>query len=99
MTPYASVGSFTSRVFDAGGIVTWLTVASAGTTPAGTTVTYKYRSGNTPTPDATWTPLTTAGTGGALTGTSRYFQFVVTETTSDTKTTPVVKDVTLAFRR
>ncbi len=100
MTPYAASGNYTSTVFDAGGMVTWSSAAWAATLPAGTTAVFKYRAGNSPTPDATWTSFTTVATsGGALSGTSRYFQFTVQETTTDSRQTPVVKDVTLAFKR
>ena len=100
MTPYAAAGNYTSAVFDAGAVVTWLSTAWGGNTPAGTGMVLQYRTGSTPTPDGSWTPFTTVATsGGALTGTSRYFQFTVRETTTDPEKTPIVKDVTLSFRR
>jgi len=100
MTPYAAVGNYTSAVFDAGGAVNWLTANWTAVIPAGTNVVVQYRTGSTPTPGATWTPYTTVPTSGAaLTGSSRYFQFTVQETTTNTAQTPVVKDVTLAFSR
>jgi hypothetical protein len=99
LSPYASNGSYTSAVFDAGGVVSWMTATWASTVPTGTTVAVKYRTGSTPTPDASWTAFAPVGANGALTGTTRYFQFMVVETTSDTSQTPVVKDVTLAFKR
>jgi len=81
-------------------VVGWGGAARTATTPAGTAVVVQYRTGNTPTPDASWTSFTTVSTsGGALTGASRYVQFTVRETTSDSKQTPMVKDVTLAFAR
>jgi hypothetical protein len=100
MTPYASAGNYSSAVFDAGAVVTWVSTSWTAVTPAGTNVVVQYRTGNTPTPDATWTSFTTVPTSGAaLTGSSRYFQFAVQETTSDVGQTPVVKNVTLAFTR
>ena len=100
MTPYAAAGNYTSAAFDAGAVVTWLTATWSAAVPAGTSAVIQYRTGNTPTPDGTWTPFTTVPTSGAaLTGSARYFQFTVQEATTDAAQTPVVKDVTLAFRR
>jgi hypothetical protein len=100
MTPYAAEGNYTSSVFDAGGVVTWVSSSWTATTPAGTAVVVQYRTGNTPTPDASWTSFTTVSTSGdALTGASRYVQFTVRETTSDSQVTPMVKDVRLLFVR
>jgi VCBS repeat-containing protein len=100
MTPYAASGSYTSRVFDAGAVVTWTTMSWTASAPAATTVALQYRTGNTPTPDATWTALTpVTASGGALAGSSRYAQFVAKETTTATTQTPVLNDVTLVFKR
>jgi hypothetical protein len=99
VTPYAATGSYTSAVFDAAKTATWVSLNWTATTPAGTTVAVKYRTGNTATPDATWTPFTTVPTaGGPLAGTSRYVQFMITETTSVPAQTPVVSDVTIVYR-
>ena len=99
MTPYAATGSYMSAVFDAAKTATWVSLNWTATTPAGTTVAVKYRTGNTATPDATWTAFTAAPTpGAALTGTSRYLQFMITETTSIPAQTPVVTDVTIVYR-
>ena len=85
--------------FDAAKTATWVSLNWTATTPAGTTVAVKYRTGNTATPDATWTPFTTVPTaGGPLAGTSRYVQFMITETTSVPAQTPVVSDVTIVYR-
>src|SRR4029079_13828030 len=62
VTPYATAGTYTSRVFDAGAVVTWQTMAWTGDVPAGTTLALQYRTGNTPTPDATWSALTSVAT-------------------------------------
>jgi len=99
VTPYAATGSYTSAVFDAAKTATWVSLNWTATTPAGTTVAVKYRTGNTATPDATWTPFTAVTTAGApLAGTSRYVQFMITETTSVPAQTPVVSDVTIVYR-
>ena len=57
-----------------------------------------YRTGNTPTPDGTWTgPTPVSTSGGALAGSSRYVQYAAQLTTSDTTQTPVLKDVTVNY--
>jgi hypothetical protein len=101
MTPYAAAGNYTSAVFDAGAVVNWLTTSWTAAMPTGTNIVIQYRTGNTATPDdGTWTPLATIPTSGAaLSGSSRYFQFTVRETTTNSGQTPVVKDVTLGFQR
>jgi hypothetical protein len=69
-------GTFTSRVFDAvtGANLTWGTLTAAGTdgVPA-----IQTRTGNTPTPDATWSSFAPLGAGGAIQspGGRRYIQY------------------------
>jgi len=99
MSAYASSGSYTSAVFDAGKVAAWVSAKWTATTPAGTTAVISYRTGNTPTPDATWTAFTSVPTSGApLAGTSRYLQFTIAETTTVPSQTPVVSDVTIVYR-
>jgi hypothetical protein len=97
MTPYATVGNYTSEVFDAGAVVTWLTTSWTATTPAKTSVAFQYRTSSDGTTWSTFTPIPSSGA--QLSGSSRYFQFTFQETTSDTGQTPVVSDVTVAFKR
>jgi hypothetical protein len=99
MTPYAAAGTYTSAVFDAGGIVNWSKMTWSSTLPANTSVVFQYRAGNSPTPDATWTAFANVPATGALTGSSRYFQFLIKESTTDPGQTPVVSAVTTAFIR
>jgi hypothetical protein len=99
-TPYAAAGTYTSSVFDAGAPVNWLTMSWNADKPAGTNITVSYRTGNTPVPDATWTPLVTVpASGGALAGSSRYIQYVLRESTTNSAQTPAVKDVVIVFNR
>jgi hypothetical protein len=99
VTPYAASGTYTSKVFDAGFIATWMNVRWTAATPAGTGVTIGYRTGNTPAPDATWTAFTTVATpGGVLAGQSRYLQFKIQETTAQPGQTSVVNDLTVVYR-
>jgi hypothetical protein len=87
-------------VFDAGAPVSWLTMSWSADKPAGTNIVVSYRTGNTPTPDATWTAFATVPTsGGALAGSSRYIQYTLQESTTNDGQTPIVKDVIIAFNR
>ena len=85
--PFASPCTFTSRVFDAGGIVNWDTISWTGNTPSGTNLTLSYRTGNTPIPeDGPWTLFTTvSSSGAALSGSSRYIQYQANLSASDTE--------------
>ena len=98
LTPYAASGSFTSGVLDAAASVTWTSAAWTGSAPTGTSVALSVRFGNTATPDATWTAFTTVSNG-SVSGAGRYAQYKLDLATTDTKQTPVVSDVTLAFTR
>lgn len=96
MTPYTTPCTFTSRVLDAGGIVTWGTLSWVGSTPAGTSLNLSYRTGNTPTPDGSWSTLTPVSpSGAALSGTSHYIQYQAGLATTDTSQTPVLEEVTI----
>jgi hypothetical protein len=98
LTPYAASGVYTSAVFDADGSATWQKLTSTSTIPSGTTSTITYRMGETPVPDETWTSFTALGTGGVMTGSSRYVQFAIQMTTTAVAKTPVVQDVTILFK-
>ena len=94
--PFASPCTFTSRVFDAGATVNWGTISWDGITPTGTSLALSYRTGNTPTPNGSWTGFTTAASSGAvLSVSSRYIQYQADLSASDTSLTPVLPDVTI----
>ena len=99
-TPYAAAGTYTSKVFDAGAPVGWLTMSWSFDKPAGTDIVVSYRTGNTPKPDAAWTAFATVpASGGALAGSSRYIQYKLQESTTNTAQAPAVKDLVIAFNR
>ena len=75
MSPYAPSGSFTSRLFDAGA-AHWLTLNWTGSQPAGTTVGFETRSGNTSTPDdGTWSGWSPVSGATISSPDSRYLQY------------------------
>jgi hypothetical protein len=89
---YPSTGTFTSSVFDSGkagslwGVANW-----TANLPAGTTVTVQTRSGNTATPDATWSAWTNVTNGGSVASPSaRFLQYQITLTTTDPTLTPTI---------
>ncbi len=98
LTPYAATGTYTSRVFDAGNTVAWLSASWASVVPSGAGLAVSVRMGNTPTPDGSWTDFVpVAGSGATIGGSSRYAQYQVALTTSNAGQTPVLQAMTLAY--
>jgi hypothetical protein len=94
ISPYATGGSFTSRVFDQGVANGWGMVNWAAETPAGTSLAVSIRTGNTPSPDGTWTAFLPVINGGTVGGSTQYLQYRTDLTTSDNKFTPVLESFT-----
>ena len=98
MTPYASSGTFPSRVFDAGQSSNWGTLAWTNVLPTGTAVALSVRTGNTPTPDGSWTAFQAIGSSGSAIGaTSRYLQYQAALSTTDPSQTPQLQSVTIGY--
>jgi hypothetical protein len=98
LTPYASTGTFTSRILDGGSTVTWNTATWTADLPAGTAAVVSVRTGNTASPDSSWTGFTTVPTSGAVVGASaRYLQYRVTFTTSTPGQSPALRDLTVGY--
>ncbi|MGZ4723657.1 MAG: Ig-like domain-containing protein, partial [Ilumatobacteraceae bacterium] len=97
MSPYGAGGTFTSRVLDADLAVDWRSLDVTESTPNGTATTFEVRTGNTPSPDATWSVFTPVTADGDLTGNSRYIQYRVTLSTSVADDTPVVQHVSIRY--
>ena len=101
MSPYGdstNKGTFTSRVFDAGGPVEWGALGWTANIPAGTAIVLSVRTGNAPTPDGSWSafaPIVTSGD--EIPGNSRYAQYRAELSSNDPDTTPALREVTLAF--
>ncbi len=96
----ATHGTFESDAKDAQTVATWGTLSWRGTTPAGTRIELSTRSGNTETPDDTWSVWsapTTKSEGSPITSPkARYLQWraVLTGTKSES---PVLTSVTAAY--
>ena len=98
LVSYPATGTFTSSVFDATRTATWGTASWTANAPAGTTVTIQVRSGNTATPDGTWSAWTTVSNGGAVSSpAARYLQYQVTFTTNDPALTPTLNTITFLW--
>lgn len=96
LRPYSGAGSFTSRVVDAGAVVTWETITWGADTPSGTSILLFVRTGPTPIPDANWTAFSAVGNGGDVGAFAQYIQYRVDLSTSDPTKTPTLRDVTIA---
>ena len=64
--PYPASGTFTSRVLDAGQSLLYDTVTWANDLPAGSSVAVQVRTGNTATPDGSWSAYTAVTSGGSV---------------------------------
>ncbi len=98
LSPYPGSGTFTSRVFDAGSAAQWGALNWTEDTPAGTSIAISVRTGDTPSPDGSWSgwsPI--AASGDDMPGTSRYAQYRAELTSSDPDVTPTLSEVVLSF--
>jgi hypothetical protein len=97
MSPYATSGTFVSRVLDAGVVTSWGSASWTATTSANTGVALSARFGDTPVPDGTWTafsPLSAPGT--SLSQTSRYVQYQAVLTSTTPSEAPSLNDITFS---
>jgi ribosomal protein L35AE/L33A len=96
MTPYASSGTFTSRVLDAGTAVSWSSATWTAQVPTGTALALSARFGNTAVPDGTWTSFVQLGSSPSqLATSSRYVQYQAT-LSGNGAGTPTLSDVTFS---
>jgi hypothetical protein len=86
---------FTSRIFDASIPMDWTSLVSTTTLPVGTSVVFEARSGNSASPDITWTSWQSVSGGTITNPGSRYIQYRATLSTTDSGQTPVVEEVTI----
>ena len=96
MSPYATSGTFTSRVLSTGATLNWTRADWTASVPATTTLSMSARFGNTPTPDATWTSfIALASSGAAISQTGRYVQYQAVFAGTG-PATPVLQDVSFS---
>jgi titin len=91
-------GTFTSVVFGAALPANWGTATWTANVPANTTLTVQTRSGNSPSPDATWSAWTTVANGQTVSNPAgRYFQYRLILTSTSASQTPVLFDITFLW--
>jgi hypothetical protein len=68
------------------------------TLPAGTSMTVETRTGDTASPDATWSDWSTVDSSGKITSPAgRYIVYRITLSTADASVSPTVFDLTLNY--
>lgn len=99
-TLYVNQGEFVSAIHDTGGITEWGTVSWQATIPSGTSLDFQMRSGDTPTPDQTWSDWSAPLTGPEQTvpvPPRRYVQYRVSMTTTNHLFSPRLEEVRLTY--
>ena len=95
MTSYASSGTFTSSVFDAGSNVAWGTAAWTANVPAGTTLTVQTSSS---TDGVNWSAWSAVTNGGAITSPSgRYLRYEIVLTTTNPAVTATLSTISFTW--
>jgi hypothetical protein len=95
-----AAGSYESTVYDSGTASRWGSVTWRADMPAGTTLQFRTRSGNSAKPDRTWSdwsaPLNAASGSRITSPNARYIQWKA-EMTGTGGATPALQSVTLAY--
>ena len=95
---FPSPGVFESRTFDGGSATAvWSAVTPTAVAPAGTTVAIATRTGQTPTPDASWSAYQPLSGGAVQSPAGRYIQYQATLATTDDQVTPSLDKVQLDY--
>jgi hypothetical protein len=99
MSSYAPTGTFVSSVLDGGlGLIGWQRLNAATETPDGTQVAFETRSGESATPDASWSDWGPPGDGNSIVSpTQEYLQYRAILSSSDGLTTPTLSTVAVDF--
>lgn len=98
---FSASGTYYSDVKDAHAPSIWGLISWKGSVPQGTTLTFSTRSGNTRTPDETWSDWAAAGSG--LEGKTitnpkgRFLQYKAEFSATTTKVSPLLKSVRVAY--
>ena len=96
--PYATSGTFLSRVYDASAVVDWDAIQWTARTPEGTALSVAVRTGDTAAPDETWTGFAAIAAPGPLGLRSRYIQYRAVMTSVDPGRTPELEDIAISSR-
>jgi hypothetical protein len=99
----ASTGSYTSKVFSVQeSVSTWGHINWSAQLPAGTDLAISVRTGNTPTPDGSWSSFTAVANGANMSTAfpisipdGKYIQYAAAFITSNTSVMPTMLDITI----
>ena len=98
---HSANGTYYSDIKDTGTPSTWGRVTWKGESPTGTTIVISTRSGNTKSPDDTWSAWSSAGndpTGQQIASPKgRFIQWRAELNTSSSKNTPILRSVRVAY--
>jgi hypothetical protein len=93
---YAAQGTFTSAAYDAGASADWTTAKWTANLPAGTSIRVETSTGDSATPDSTWSAWAAVDADGTITSPNgRYARYRVTLISADGASTPTLYDITL----
>ncbi|HRN70778.1 MAG TPA: hypothetical protein PLS49_06385 [Candidatus Woesebacteria bacterium] len=93
---YESSGEFISSVITTGELVLWDELTPNATLPTGTSIAYSTRTGNTATPDASWSEWSSVNSP-INSSNSKYIQYKAIFTSSSPSVTPELHDVTISY--
>ena len=99
ITPYTgTAGDYESVVQDSGEAGSaWTELAALGTVPAGTSVAYETRTGESALPDGSWSAWAPAVGGAVTSPPGRYAQFRADLASGDPMTSPVIDGIQFCF--
>jgi hypothetical protein len=93
-TGFPAQGTYESPIINAGELVRWTKLAYSGIIPTGATVIVETRTGNSPTPDSTWSNWAPVDPNGTIASPSaQYLQYRITMLSGDPNITPIVESV------
>ena len=98
LTPYGSSCTFASRIVDGTAAGThWNTLTATSATPSGTGVGLQTRTGNTSTPDGSWSAFAPVSGVNIASPPGRYLQYQALLSTSDPDQTAELQQVVLTY--
>jgi methionine-rich copper-binding protein CopC len=95
---FTTGGTYTSAVRDTAKTSTWGTLTYNATLPAGTSILVEVSTGDTATPDGSWSAWTAVSSGSTIpNSTARYIRYRITFITTDPTQTATVTDITISY--
>ncbi|HEX5150554.1 MAG TPA: N,N-dimethylformamidase beta subunit family domain-containing protein, partial [Parafilimonas sp.] len=95
VSPYVASGIYTSRIFNQGSSANWGAVTWTASIPSGTSLGIEVRTGNSPSPDLSWTSFTSVANGGNAGANSQYIQYRANLATTNNTATPVLQNINI----